>query len=1028
LRFLADGPDLPDELLAARDEGRVLFFCGAGVSRARAGLPDFLGLAKAVLRELRVLPESPAYKLVERAESHEPIAGVGGLLAADRVFGLLEREFIAGDIEAAVGKALKPGPTVDLSAHKILLDLSRDAAGKSRLVTTNFELLFERAAPKLPTFTPNSLPRLKSGLGFEGIVHLHGMFDVTYNKAVGGNLVLSSAEFGRAYLAEGWATEFIRVVINKFLIVFVGYAADDPPVQYLLEALNRVAENAPHDLYAFQAGGKDEANALWSQKGVRAIAYDPSDHHAGMWRTLDAWAGRARNPEGWRKKLIRRGMKGPNVLEPHERGQIVHLATTEEGARAIAQSNPPLPATWLCVFDPVVRYAPVGKTNPMKADEPDIDPFLLFAIDSDPAPSPADSSQPFKRREPPMGVVDVFAPKPTDHREASGRFRGRRDGYAPELSPRLAALSNWLWRVCGQPAAAWWGAGQAGLHPSVVAQLEFALDRRDLTLPPIARTTWRYLFESWKFSGEPDYWNLFALSDAIKKDGWTKPLIRRFADAALPTLIASRPYWGGILPPAGKRWPRLRALVNLEVQYPERHVKFEIPDEELVTIVPLLRHNLEYAVDLDHEINPSIRLHIAPINPDPNLVGESSERRFGVSAWVLDFVELFRRLVQHDSGAAKQELAAWRAQDDPVFMRLRIWAAGLDNFLDDASAGEILATCGDMLFWGPRDQRDLLSSLQSRWKNLPSDSRQMIESRLLNGPPRVKGATAEQNKLWRASAILDRVTWLRKQGCNFERNVDKALARMQETVPQWKPEEADRAADSNEARGGFVTVDKSFDVLAGVPIGELIPRALSGHRRVWGSMQEHDPFAGLSDQRPLRLLAALSHELRNGSNVAEAWTKFLYGGTRRTEKPKIALLIAKRLTALPEAVLESIVMPTCYWLDAVHRQLFPCHAPAIYNLFDRLVAIIARNPASAERIPSKIGQRQDWVNVALGSAAGNLCEVMFGDVGVHHLGADELLPPSWIERAERLLAPRPKRLKDSFAKSMRQFQLGKSGF
>src|SRR5271157_3175581 len=105
MRFLPDGPNLPDELLEARDEGRVLFFCGAGVSRARARLPDFLGLARAVLKELRVLPESPAFMLVEQSKKLEPIAGVGGLLAADRVFGLLEREFAISDIVAAVGKA-----------------------------------------------------------------------------------------------------------------------------------------------------------------------------------------------------------------------------------------------------------------------------------------------------------------------------------------------------------------------------------------------------------------------------------------------------------------------------------------------------------------------------------------------------------------------------------------------------------------------------------------------------------------------------------------------------------------------------------------------------------------------------------------------------------------------------------------------------------------------------------------------------------------------------------------------------------
>ena len=54
MRFLANGPSIPDELLEARDQGRVVFFCGAGVSRARAKLPDFFGLAEKVVERLRV--------------------------------------------------------------------------------------------------------------------------------------------------------------------------------------------------------------------------------------------------------------------------------------------------------------------------------------------------------------------------------------------------------------------------------------------------------------------------------------------------------------------------------------------------------------------------------------------------------------------------------------------------------------------------------------------------------------------------------------------------------------------------------------------------------------------------------------------------------------------------------------------------------------------------------------------------------------------------------------------------------------
>jgi NAD-dependent SIR2 family protein deacetylase len=140
MRFLADGPSIPDELLIARDEGRVVFFCGAGVSRACAGLPDFFGLAQRVIDTLGVMTDSPARRIVEEAREIASRTGVGGLISADRVFGLLERDFLARDIEAAVAKALKPSPAADLSAHRILLDLARGPDAKVRLVTTNVDI------------------------------------------------------------------------------------------------------------------------------------------------------------------------------------------------------------------------------------------------------------------------------------------------------------------------------------------------------------------------------------------------------------------------------------------------------------------------------------------------------------------------------------------------------------------------------------------------------------------------------------------------------------------------------------------------------------------------------------------------------------------------------------------------------------------------------------------------------------------------------------------------------------------------
>jgi hypothetical protein len=67
LHFIADGPELPDDLLVARDEGKVIFFCGSGVSRAKADLPDFFGLARGVLDKLRALPDSAPHQLMQIA-------------------------------------------------------------------------------------------------------------------------------------------------------------------------------------------------------------------------------------------------------------------------------------------------------------------------------------------------------------------------------------------------------------------------------------------------------------------------------------------------------------------------------------------------------------------------------------------------------------------------------------------------------------------------------------------------------------------------------------------------------------------------------------------------------------------------------------------------------------------------------------------------------------------------------------------------------------------------------------------------
>lgn len=49
MQFIENGPDIPEALLQAQEEGRVVFFCGAGISYP-AGLPGFRGLVEQIYR------------------------------------------------------------------------------------------------------------------------------------------------------------------------------------------------------------------------------------------------------------------------------------------------------------------------------------------------------------------------------------------------------------------------------------------------------------------------------------------------------------------------------------------------------------------------------------------------------------------------------------------------------------------------------------------------------------------------------------------------------------------------------------------------------------------------------------------------------------------------------------------------------------------------------------------------------------------------------------------------------------------
>src|SRR3954452_74680 len=100
MRFFPSGPNLPDELLEARDAGNVVFFCGAGLSSP--ALPGFSGLAAQVISEFGPPPGSDADRILNEIRSDAVLSS-----PLDQVFNLLHEVYGAAAVEHIVNTILK---------------------------------------------------------------------------------------------------------------------------------------------------------------------------------------------------------------------------------------------------------------------------------------------------------------------------------------------------------------------------------------------------------------------------------------------------------------------------------------------------------------------------------------------------------------------------------------------------------------------------------------------------------------------------------------------------------------------------------------------------------------------------------------------------------------------------------------------------------------------------------------------------------------------------------------------------------
>ena len=141
-----------------------------------------------------------------------------------------------------------------------------------------------------------------------------------------------------------------------------------------------------------------------------------------------------------------------------------------------------------------------------------------------------------------------------------------------------------------------------------------------------------------------------------------------------------------------------------------------------------------------------------------------------------------------------------------------------------------------------------------------------------------------------------------------------------------------------------------------------------------------DPYAGLVEKQPLRVLAGLRRRLDTGDTTIKGWTFFLQSAARESDKPRLAVVIARRLAEIQPDLFAKLVLPMSRWLDRGAKRLFEVTPDAARLLFDRLVEAIIISPDTVSFGVVSADGVTDWFEASWNSAVGHLAEVLFATI------------------------------------------------
>lgn len=999
MRFHADGPAIPDILLERCDSGRVVFLCGAGVSLP-SGMPSFVDLTQYVI-EFFDPPEDS--EIIEAFRPWKKNQSTATNVPLDQIFNLLHQEYGKDEVNALVTTRLSTSIQSDEIGHEhgLIKRISSNQSGAPQIVTTNFDLLFEAGTDgeKLAHHVPPAFPDLGFGSTLEGITYLHGR--VVEPSSQHHPYVLSSADFGRAYLSEGWATNFIRKLLESYTVVLVGYQAEDPPIKYLLQGLNHDGQYDRSRLYAFDRGPRREIEAKWLDRGVTAIAYFD---HPNLWKTMEAWANRADDPRGWRRAISSKSQQDPKGLTPHERGQVAHILRTVQGARLFSMLDPVPHPEWVCVMDTSVRS--VEPSNWYDNDEELFDPRAEYGLDDDLNEITEDE------REQGISNDNLLVWREGDDNPVEYHRLDWRHALGFEATPtRLGHLITWISNSIDSPVLAWWAVRQKGLHPRLLQQISWQIERSE-HLHMRARHIWNVILEH-HLESRNRMQNLdwFDFQKRLSSDGWTASALREFRRITMPRVVIKLSLGLKDVKPPSLPWEGIRFsdIGQFDVKMTERQgIKLELPDEIIPQVFKILEDHLETASGLMTDIEtvyfPTPTCYRKREIDGKQYITEETD-------CMLWFVELIDRMAILFPDQLNARVKIWRSKDQFFFRKLKLYAFSKIKAFDANHVAEEVLALDQESFWASEVVRELLFLLVDRWEAFSRMIRYQLTDRILAGPDQLHFWPDEDYPVLRDELAARYARYLELKGCGITRNRRERLATMIAAIPEWSDEWATSIVTEHGSRSGFIAIDETHDALMHIPVKDVVSRAGEDLNTDFGSLTEKRPFTGLVKSNPRKALAALTIEGKAGNYPHTLWSSMI-NDLPEDISARLRTVFLHRLVRLPDEVIIQLRHPLGHWLKQHLGTILEFDDKLGWKVFDHVVDGILSGGAKAAK--SGIGQarlggrviersRRTYLH-ALNGPIGMCCEALFSSVPGEQQEANSLIPINIKSRVERLLA------------------------